>query len=88
MKYIILLLLTALFSCQEKPKSNTIVKTKIVTHKKTKQRIYVFGLGDVSVNTIDFVKKELSNFYNYDVIVLPNKTIPKTLKVSGVNKYQ
>lgn len=88
MKYIILLMLVTLFSCQEKQEVRPVVKTKVVVRKEVKQKIYLFGLGDVPLKNIDFVKKELVSFYNYDVVVLPNQEIPKTLMVQGINKYQ
>lgn len=88
MKYVILFILVTFLSCKDKQEYHSVVTNKIVTQKNVKQKIYLLGLGNIPFKNINFVKKELKDFYNYDIIVLPNQNVPNNLKVKGINKYQ
>lgn len=50
--------------------------------------IYVTSMGNVKNSDIVKVQKELSSFYNCDVIILPKIDLMTDTKVKGMNRYQ
>lgn len=50
--------------------------------------IYVTSMGNVKNSDIVRVQKELSSFYDCDVIILPKIDLMTDTKVKGMNRYQ
>lgn len=50
--------------------------------------IYVTSMGNVKNSDIVKVQKELSSFYDCDVIILPKIDLMTDTKVKGMNRYQ
>ena len=50
--------------------------------------IYITSMGNVKNSDIIKVQKELSSFYDCDVIILPKIDLMTDTKVKGMNRYQ
>jgi archaemetzincin len=50
--------------------------------------IYITSMGNVKNSDIVRVQKELSSFYDCDVIILPKIDLMTDTKVKGMNRYQ